>query len=347
MIQRKQNLEKLENIAFIKTIMMILVVLYHAMLFFGGTWFTVAKPEGGGEYLYYIAKWIGTFHIQTFAMASGFLFYYLRKEKNRYNNPAMDIKKRAKRLLVPYLFASLLWVIPIGVFFYKYSLNEIIDKYVLMTGPSQLWFLIMLFVVFVFFVLIGKKIKISFRNLVIIYIITTGLGLLLSKFNINYFQIAISVRYVLYFYLGEYIYENRKKISLKQVGLMVLGTILLYAFVLLFRSANNIALTAGVKYAEALVSVLEVSVIYYLFSKFIEKRKSFTNNKFYHIFEQNSFGIYLFHQQIIYFVIVWLNGLVHPIVQALLSFVIALFTSLIMSMILRKWKVTRFMFGLE
>ena len=347
MALQKQTSGRLENIAFIKTVMMILVVLYHAMLFFGGTWFTVAKPEGGGEYLYYIAKWIGTFHIQTFAMASGYLFYYLRKEKNRYNNPAKDIKKRAKRLLVPYLFTILLWIMPIGCLFYKFSLKDIIENYVLMLRPDQLWFLIMLFVVFVFFVLIGKKIKLSFRNLVIIYVITTGLGLLLSKFSINYFQIANSVRYILYFYLGGYIYENHKKISLKQVGIMILGIILLYALVLLFRNVNNTFLAVGIRYAEILVSVLEVSVIYYLFSKLIEKRKSLVNSRIYHIFEQNSFGIYLFHQQIIYFVIIWLNGLVYPIVQAILSFVIALFTSLIISLILRRWKVTRFMFGLE
>lgn len=347
MALQRQVSGRLENIAFIKTIMMVLVVLYHSMLFFGGTWFTIVEPVNGGGYLYYIAKWIGTFHIQTFAMASGFLFYYLRKEKSRYNNPAKDIKKRAKRLLIPYLFTSLLWVIPIGYLFYKNSLSDIFNKYVLMTGPSQLWFLIMLFVVFVFFVLIGKKIKLSFRNLAIIYVVTTGLGLLLSKFSINYFQIATSVRYILYFYLGGYIYENRQKISLKQVGLMVLGTIVLYVFVLLFRNANNMVLSVGVKYAETLVSVLEVSSIYYLFSKLIGKQKSLAKSRFYHVFEQNSFGIYLFHQQIIYFVIIWLNGLVYPIVQMILSFIIALFTSLIMSLILRRWKVTRFMFGLE
>ena len=162
---------------------------------------------------YCVAKWMGTFHIQTFVMASGFLFYYLKKEKKRYNSPVKDIKKRAKRLLVPYFFTCVLWAILIGLFFYNYSVTDVLKDYVLMVSPAQLWFLIMLFMVFVFFVLIGKRIKISLKNLVIIYLVTTIVGLLLSKFGINVFQIAAAVRYILYFYLGGFIYENRNKIS--------------------------------------------------------------------------------------------------------------------------------------
>ena len=62
---------KLNNIAFIKTIMMIMVVLCHSFVFFGGMWFTPVKPAQDADYLYQIAKWTNTFHIQTFAMASG------------------------------------------------------------------------------------------------------------------------------------------------------------------------------------------------------------------------------------------------------------------------------------
>lgn len=338
--------KRLDNIAFIKTIMMVAVVLYHCFVFFGGNWFTVVEPAQDTNYLYYIAQWMKTFHIQAFAMASGFLFYYLRKEKGRYNEPKNDIKKRAKRLLLPFVSTSIFWAIPIGVYFYHYPLNEIIEKYVLMTGPAQLWFLIMLFVVFVFFELFSGKFKISFKNLVIVYILSTTIGLLLSKYNINYFQIATSIKYILYFYLGGYIYINKNKITLRQTIIMIAMVVPLYIFVLCFNDANNLVITAGARFAETLVSVLEVSAIYYLLSKLLEKKKSIVRGRLYYVLEQNSFGIYLFHQQIIYFVIFWLNGVVPPIVLALLSFMIALFVSLVMSLILRKWKVTRVMFGL-
>lgn len=342
----KEIANRLDNISFIKTIMMITVVLYHCFLFFGGNWFTPVEPVQSADYLYNIAQWMKTFHIQAFAMASGFLFYYLMAEKGRYNDPKNDIKKRAKRLLIPYLFTSILWVIPIGIFFYHYSFGEIFSKFILMTGPAQLWFLIMLFMVFLFFELIGKRIKLSFGNLVLIYIITTMVGGLLSRTNISYFQLAASVKYILFFYLGGYIYKNRKKISWKQVLPMIVVIAVLYALIVCFGKSDNTVIKYGVDFVKPLLSVLEVSVIYFICSRLVQKCKGIVNNRFYKVLEGNSFGIYLFHQQIVYFVIFWLNGTVPPIVLALCSFVIALSVSLVMSFVLRRNKVTRFMFGL-
>lgn len=340
------SLKKLDDIAFIKTIMMVAIVLYHCFLFFGGNWFTPIEPAQSADCLYWIAQWMSTFHIQAFAMASGFLFYYLWKEKGRYDEPRKDIKKRARRLLLPFVFTSVLWAIPIGVYFYHYPLNEIIEKFVLMTGPAQLWFLIMLFIVFVFFELIGKRIKLRFRNLALIYIVTTIVGGLLSMVDFKYFQLAVSVKYILFFYLGGYIYEYKKKISWRQVFVMFAMAVVMYALAVCLGKSDNTIIKYSIEFTEPLISVLEVSIIYYLCGKLVQKCKGIVNNKLFRILEGNSFGIYLFHQQIIYFTIVWFNGLVPPIVQALFSFVIAIVISLLMSMVLKRWKVTRVMFGL-
>ena len=55
--------------------------------------------------------------------------------------------------------------------------------------------------------------------------------------------------------------------------------------------------------------------------------------------------MYLFHQQIIYFTIYWLNGKVNPYLHAGINFVAALVGSFIISSILMRWKVTRFLIG--
>lgn len=60
---------------------------------------------------------------------------------------------------------------------------------------------------------------------------------------------------------------------------------------------------------------------------------------------QNSFGIYLFHQQLIYPCIMILNGKAHPVVQVIISLVIAICTAGAIFEILRKFKVTKIMFG--
>ena len=171
-------------------------------------------------------------------------------------------------------------------------------------------------------------------------------GNALSAIDFNYFQSATTIKYILYFYLGGYIYKFGKNVSWKQTIIMIIGAAILYVAVVVLGDSSNTMIKYSTRFIEPVVSILEVSAIYFLCSKFVLRCDRMLKNKFYRLLEKNSFGIYLFHQQIIYFTIIWLNGLVHPVVQALLSFVIALFTSLLMSWLLKKWRVTRFMFGL-
>ncbi len=59
------------------------------------------------------------------------------------------IENKGKRLLIPYVFTVILWVLPIDKLLFNPSIESIINNYVLAIGPSQLWFLWMLFDVFV------------------------------------------------------------------------------------------------------------------------------------------------------------------------------------------------------
>ena len=58
-----------------------------------------------------------------------------------------------------------------------------------------------------------------------------------------------------------------------------------------------------------------------------------------------SMPMYLFHQQIIYFTIVWLNGVVNPWVNAGVNFVVAIIGAFFISEFLMEWKATRFLIG--
>lgn len=58
-----------------------------------------------------------------------------------------------------------------------------------------------------------------------------------------------------------------------------------------------------------------------------------------------SMPMYLFHQQIIYFSIVWLNGVVNPWINAVVNCVAAIFGSFIISALLMKWRRTRILIG--
>lgn len=94
------------------------------------------------------------------------------------------------------------------------------------------------------------------------------------------------------------------------------------------------------------VSIAGILMVYYFVSGFERVFKYLMKTKAWNLLSRDSFGIYLFHQQIIYFTIIPLNGGVRPVVQVILSFVIAICISEVLVMFLRRWKLLRVVFGL-
>lgn len=58
-----------------------------------------------------------------------------------------------------------------------------------------------------------------------------------------------------------------------------------------------------------------------------------------------SMPMYLFHQQIIYFTITVFNGIVSPWINAGINFAVSIVGSFLISAVLMRWKVTRFLVG--
>ena len=167
---------RLETIDNVKALMMLAVVLYHSCMFFTGSWFDGAKPVYEAGYLSIFARWLNTFHVQTFAMASGFLFYCLRTEKGKYIHFGKNILKRGKRLLLPYFCVMLTWVIPFYVHYSGFDLSKIVYKYVLRCAPSQLWFLPMLFLLFIIFYRVLYEKHVSTKGMLVVVAVSIGGG---------------------------------------------------------------------------------------------------------------------------------------------------------------------------
>ena len=85
---------------------------------------------------------------------------------------------------------------------------------------------------------------------------------------------------------------------------------------------------------------------FFVYSRESNLWNKISRTKLWKLLIENSFGIYLFHQQIIYLTIILLNGRVLPIVQVFLSFSIAIVVTSFMVIILRKFKITRLLFSL-
>ena len=72
---------------------------------------------------------------------------------------------------------------------------------------------------------------------------------------------------------------------------------------------------------------------------------NWSDNRVFKLFASYSMPMYLFHQQLIYFTIIALNGKVSPWLNAGANVVVAIIGSLLISTVLMHWKTTRILIG--
>ena len=338
------NQTELSNCSFVKTILMLLVVIYHCILYWNGNWF-VGQPVYVSKVLAVTAQWFNTFHIYGFALVSGYLFYYLKHEKGRYERFWPFIINKTKRLLVPYAFISVVWAIPFAIYFYNYSFKEVFINYALGTSPSQLWFLLMLFWVFVIFYPLSGFLK--NRNFVgvIVVLFLYGLGILASTILPNAFQILRAFTYLPVFFVG---FKLRQFSSyyLRKIPIMVwvVSDLVLFFLYRLITEMDGIVFSL-LKYAVSFALNIIGALMAFVVLQRIADRVKWKENKIFNIITEKSMPIYLFHQQVIYITIVMFNGSVNPYIHSIINFVVAMIVSILISLSLMRYKVTRFLIG--
>lgn len=75
MEEKINDQNKLDNCTFVKTILMIFVVLYHSILFWGGgSWLENIPVIYESKSLSIFVAWLNTFHIFGFTLISGYIF---------------------------------------------------------------------------------------------------------------------------------------------------------------------------------------------------------------------------------------------------------------------------------
>jgi fucose 4-O-acetylase-like acetyltransferase len=335
---------ELKNVGFVKTFLMITVVAYHSILFWNGNWF-YEEPVYAAPLLSVLSKWLNSFHVSGFTLVSGYIFSYIFYEKKGYSNFKSFVGKKCKRLLIPYFFVTFLWIIPVSYPFYHFSSKDIFTKYVLGVSPSQLWFILMLFNVFVIaypvFTIIKNKLWIAMPIAVLLY----GVGIVGEQIIPNYFQIFSAFKFFSYFVIGVFLrfYKNKFRITFGVLtGLLFIHGI---TFALSFQISEQKGmlfsiLQIGVRY---LMCSLGAFNAFYLLQKIASKinleGKVFVN------LSKCSMTVFLFHQQLIYLPLYLLNGKINPYFHSGINFVFSVSISLLISSILLHFKVTKFMIG--
>lgn len=323
---------------------MVLVVSYHCIVFWIGTWFT-KNPMFESSFLSTVSLWLNSFHIYGFALVSGYLFYFLKCEKGKYSSFIPFAVNKAKRLLVPYIFVSLVWVIPFAMYYFHFDAVEIIKRYVLATSPNQLWFLLMLFFVFVIVYPLTSFFEKHNVGGALTVLAIYGIGFVGPMVLPNVFQILTACQYLIFFWLGFKIRQYGSQRLMKIPSLVwVAADVLLFTLVQYLSGFDTTIiklLNLGLSFLLHIIGALTAFVVL----QKLANRVNWKESKVFTLLSKNSMPVYLFHQQVIYVFISLLNGVINPYLHAGINFIGAMFISLLISTLLMKFKWTRFLIG--
>src|SRR5690554_1975209 len=105
----KNTLRKIDNIDLLKAFA-IIIVLRHSFAPYTGSWnFEVHYQYDEAANI--IGKYISTISMPLFVFISGFIYSYLRNYLNKYDSFSNLLKKKTKRLLIPYLILAPLYLL--------------------------------------------------------------------------------------------------------------------------------------------------------------------------------------------------------------------------------------------
>ena len=326
-----------------KTCMMIAVILYHSMYFFAGRdWFAV-PPVHESRFIGELAIWLNTFHIFVFTFASGYLFQYLKFEAGKYPAFADFARKKMRRLLVPYLFVSIIWCMPFDMVFFHTGAAELCKHFFLGYSPAQLWYIMMLLVLFIMVYPISGFIQ-YFRGgqQCAVFAIVYFSGIAAGRMLALPYQIPAAIQHMAFFMLGMFVCNRRQQVAFPWYFSAIIHIVLFTLF-------NDIFI--GALWYERLFRALARPLLnilgIFMVISFISAHRDagLWNTKLYSFFKKHSFTMYLFHQQLIYCIISIFNGILPPFFLVTANFVAAILGSSVISVISNSFPITRFLTG--
>lgn len=290
-----QNKGWLYEISFIRPILLILLVSYHAFCYNCDAW---GIPDGvtTNEVYKWIALLSRAFRLEGFVFVSGYVFALQVLKKNKFENIQLLIKSKFRRLIIPYFI--------FGIAYYcMFGLDK--SPIILLKGIGHLWYLPCLFWCFIGTYIIYKS---NIKESLIIFSL-----ILLIPFSILPIplQINSACYYMLFFYAGGIFWKYSEKIkenvnSSKIVTCWIIFIILLIANNILIEYLSSIAsnqhivikgvIMASNKIIKAILASSGIYAIYSSASLFI---KNHSLKNWVVKIGDYGYGVYIFHQFIL------------------------------------------------
>lgn len=323
-------MNKLKDYEAMKGITILLVVFAHVTRMFSHQG---VVPISYSPVLEEVTNFIYIFHMPAFVAITGGVYYFVKRERGKYNDQLEFIKNKFKRLIIPFIFFSLIIVMPVMLYIGLLdSILWFLIKEVVLGAPNtHLWYSIMIFVTFVLFNFLEDK----------IYRTTERMNwFVFSMLNIfsfiipNVFQAMNVLKYLIFFYAGYWFQKNRSNVNIKTDKSLIYSiTATLVSYVILFHSPLQ-DITVVNKVVQ-LIGGLSGTFMLYIFSELFSKTDYYNNETFIEI-KESSYGIYLLHPMIIYLISYWIQGTaLNVYLVAILVFILATIISLLMTKIMR------------
>ena len=345
-MEEKRIKVRLDEVTLMRCVLALLIVFMHSFTCYNGGW---PEPEGFVDVPVY--KWMSRFSfaftLQAFVFVSGYLFAFQRITLKRAESVIVLIINKLKLLILPSVIFSVLYFV---LFFEYKGLGNFV--YSIISGCGHMWYLPMLFWCFIGgYVLdrirIGDGWKLSFLICLNVFF--------LWKLPL---QLSRAASYLFYFYFGFVVYKYSDSIK-KHItpDLLVLSwAVFLIMFVLLrplrdilVTNSGNPRLLNGFIMARNKLCLLLYAgsglMAFFFTSIYYTQRhqlKTFTLK-----LSSWCFGIYLFQQfvlQLLYYKTSF-PIVVGPYLLPWCGFAIATVCSCILSALLLKTKVGKFLIG--
>ena len=194
----------LQDVILIRFSVVILLLFCHSFTIYGNGW---KCPTGIETFLPYklISQITYAAMLETFVFISGYVFQ-MQVEKGKIKGSAAKwIAKKAKRLLVPSMIFSTLWII-----IFKPFESIVIIDFIKNLSYAHLWFLPMLFWCFVCGYVIQKNDICNKKTLLVLLLLVFA-----PKFSFIPLRINSFMEYGFFFVLGMYIFKHREIICHK------------------------------------------------------------------------------------------------------------------------------------
>lgn len=289
---------KIDNL---RAIAILLVVLGHSIIIYDPNWGLISSNVKCLPFMY-LKKVINLVQMPLFFSLSGFCFCL---SKNQIFNSEM-LTNKFMRILLPYFFICFLYMDPIkiglGVPGYDFSLEMLLQQLVLFIDNGHLWYLPTLFLMFIVSSLVLRGGK-SISTMMLLAIILS----VLSSRVFAWFCLSQFCLYYVYFLLGYVICRNKKIVNKSRtvgIGLCLVPITL------------SLWLNDGGLLKHSLLILMSFSVVIGLYCLVSSSR-----NKFLMILSKNSYGIYLFHSPLIYFMYM-LYPNASPMVMFTMNFIV-------------------------